>query len=683
MESTIRIEINKTTKKFRLVDITNYDLQGVALTTLSAKGLGTLRFAGNIVAQKLTTIDPLVNLATGATASAWFDCVLDSDGAIAYGIYSIDDYSVRTAISNVTCGSVIADSEGLGGFVLDDINLTNVLAAGDSITISNSLSANNGVKTITSVGLSTIDSILFVSQTVNAETPVASSKVSFDITKVTGAASGTYAGCEEIKLSVSFNADCERGLNGSIVVLDTTSYGDQEVVSKQLILMYPSWTNTPNFTSTDGAITLSAIATGTYTITSESTITLTNGDLLITYVASLSDEYRVSCSGSLCGLLPCIQNLLQVHGAAVKNGFSPYQYFVDSILLNYVQAIEYKKCGEFDKYQERVDAIESLLDASGCECSCCDNDALYWVINIDPEENNILVELQEEVAAIFVMLADLQNLITGTGGIDDQIAELAADITTNTNQIGLILNFISDLNTYVTTQFGLVNTSITEINADVAENTSDIAANTADIATNTTDIADSQIAIGIISSEQGVMNGQITVINGQISTINSNAASLTSTVAGLSTQFDTYFPVIQADIVDLQDAIFGTGGINDQIAALNLSVASLLSTRPLAYVATASQVGTSAPVLTAGVNQTGSSFTAARTGVGNYTLTSVVPFNMSETVVAQIATTNIFKRVTAYIESSTVIRIQTFDNVSGVAEDNILLDSKIHIQIYP
>jgi len=100
-------------------------------------------------------------------------------------------------------------------------------------------------------------------------------------------------------------------------------------------------------------------------------------------------------------------------------------------------------------------------------------------------------------------------------------------------------------------------------------------------------------------------------------------------------------------------------------------------------VATISQVATSAPVLTAGVNQTGSSFTAARTGIGNYTLTSAVPFNMSETVVAQIATTNIFKRVTAYVESSTVIRIQTFDNVSGAPEDNVLLDSKIHIQIYP
>lgn len=543
MESTIRIEINKTTKKFRLVDLTDYTLQGVALATLSAKGLGTLRFAGNIVAQKLTIIDPLVNLSTGATASAWFDCVLDSDGAIAYGVYSIDDYSVRTAISNVTCGSVIADSGGLGAFVLDDINLTNVLAAGDSITISNSLSANNGVKTITNVGLSTIDSVLFVSQTVNAEIPVASSKVSFDITKVTGAASGTYAGCEEITLSVSFNADCERGLNGSIVVLDTTSYGDQEVTSKELTLMYPSWTETANVTSTDGAITLSAIATGTYTITSETTLSLTNGDLVITYVASLSDEYKVSCSGSLCGLLPCIQNLLQVHGAAVKNGFSPYQYFVDSILLNYVQAVEYKKCGEFDKYQERVDAIESLLDASGCECSCCDNDALYWVINIDPEENNILTQIQADILA-------LQEEIAAQ---DEIIAELA----------------------------------------------------------------------------------------------------------GITTQLESDLSVVEADLQVILDSF------------------------PFAYLATASQSGTSAPVLTIGVNQTGLTLTPARTGVGNYTLTSAVAFDPTKVVVAQMATTNTLKRVTAYVESATVIRIQTFDNATGALEDAVLLDSKIHIQVYP
>jgi hypothetical protein len=307
--------------------------------------------------------------------------------------------------------------------------------------------------------------------------------------------------------------------------------------------MYPSWTDTANVTSTDGAITLSAIATGTYTITSETTLSLTNGDLVITYVASLSDEYRVSCSGSLCGLLPCIQNLLQVHAAAVKNGFSPYQYFVDSILLNYVQAVEYKKCGEFDKYQERVDAIESLLDASGCECSCCDNDALYWVINIDPEENNILTQIQADILA-------LQEEIDAQ---DEIITELA----------------------------------------------------------------------------------------------------------GITTQLESDLSVVEANLQVITDSF------------------------PFAYLATASQSGTSAPALTIGVNQTGLTLTAGYTGVGNYTLTSAVPFDPTKVVVAQVATTNIFKRVTAYVESSTVIRIQTFDNVSGVAENNILLDSKIHIQVYP
>jgi hypothetical protein len=242
-------------------------------------------------------------------------------------------------------------------------------------------------------------------------------------------------------------------------------------------------------------------------------------------------------------LLPCIQNLLQVHAAAVKNGFSPYQYFVDSILLNYVQAVEYKKCGEFDKYQERVDAIESLLDASGCECSCCDNDALYWVINIDPEENNILTQIQADILA-------LQEEIDAQ---DEIIAELA----------------------------------------------------------------------------------------------------------GITTQLESDLSVVEADLQVILDSF------------------------PFAYLATASQSGTSAPALTIGVNQTGLTLTAGYTGVGNYTLTSAAPFDPTKVVVAQVATTNTFKRVTAYVESSTVIRIQTFDNVSGVAENNILLDSKIHIQVYP
>jgi hypothetical protein len=478
MESTIQIEINKTTKRFRVVDATDYVLQNVDVVAFAAKGLGTIRFEGSIVAQKLTTVDPLVDLSAGATTSEWFNCVLDSNNAIAYGVYSIDDYSVRVSLDDETCDSVTAGTGGAGGFTIDTLTFTNVVVVGDSIIISDSLSPNSGVKTVSSI----LGSTIFVSETVNAETPVVSSKVSFDITQLTGSASGTYVGCEEVSLSVSFVSDCERGLNGSVVVTDTTDYDGQLVVSKELTLFYPSWTETPEVASVNGVVSLSAIATGTYTVTSSSVITLTNGDLLVTYESSFSEEYKVSCSGSLCGLLPCISNLLQVHSAAVKKGVSPYQFFVDSILLNYVQAIEYKKCGEFDKYQEKVQAIDDLLDSSGCECSCCDDDELIWVLNIDPTENNILTQLQVAVDALILNVSNL------TATSEEQTEAIS----------GLI------------------------------------------------------ISLNNIQTSLAVLSGQVSVL-------------------------EAYYPVLQADIATLMESVFGTGGINEQLAANTLAIDSILT----------------------------------------------------------------------------------------------------------
>jgi hypothetical protein len=186
-----------------------------------------------------------------------------------------------------------------------------------------------------------------------------------------------------------------------LIVRDTTDYDGQTVNTKELTLAYPSWAATADVVSTNGVISLSAIATGTYTTTLEANVSMTSGDLIVTYDVTKSEENKVTCSGTLCGLLPCIKNLMNVHLAALKGGkVSPYQFFVDGILLNYLQALEYKKCGEFEKYQENVQAIDDLLDASGCECSCCDNDELIWVINIDPEDNNIITQLQEDVLAL-------------------------------------------------------------------------------------------------------------------------------------------------------------------------------------------------------------------------------------------------------------------------------------------
>jgi hypothetical protein len=183
-------------------------------------------------------------------------------------------------------------------------------------------------------------------------------------------------------------------------VLDTTNANGQTVISRLLTLMYPSWTDTANVTSDEGGIVLGALATGTWTVSNVYEFSQTTGDLIVTYTASVEEERRVTCSGSLCGLLPCIQNLLQVHSASVKTGFSPYQYYVDAITLNYIQALEYKKCGNYDEYQAKVDAIDALLDESGCECSCCDDDVLIWVTNASAGDVTVLEELQDQIDAL-------------------------------------------------------------------------------------------------------------------------------------------------------------------------------------------------------------------------------------------------------------------------------------------
>lgn len=454
MQSTIKIEVNETTKMFRVVDTTDYAAQGVSLSALAAKVLGTVRFNGSIIYQKLLVGDPLVNLQGGATTSAWVACPLDSSNNPSYGVYTITDYSVRTALDEELCSAVIAGASGAGGFTLEDLDLTNVLADGDTIVISDSLASNSGTKTVASVTLASGDTTIYVDQTVNAETPVASSKVNFDITKVTGSATATYAGCTKIIPSFTFDSDCDYGLYGRLSVVDTASIGTQEVVSRLLTLKYPSWKDTADVTSDEGGIVLDALSTGTWTVLNAYTLTYSSGDLLVTYNASVEDERKVSCAGTLCGLLPCIQNLWNVHSAAVKTGVSPYQFFVDGVLLNYVQAVEYKKCGEYEKYQERVKAIDELLDASGCECSCCDNDALYDVVNAAAGQPSVIEELQAEIDALTARMDEAEENIVSLG--NEQ--EVLNQGLTTTNQV---IDEITAL--IVLVKAGLLNQSGTNI----------------------------------------------------------------------------------------------------------------------------------------------------------------------------------------------------------------------------
>jgi hypothetical protein len=130
---------------------------------------------------------------------------------------------------------------------------------------------------------------------------------------------------------------------------------------------------------------------------------------VVTYNKSITKEFTVSCAGTLCGLVPCIENLRAAHAAElVRNRISKYQVFVDNVLLYYTEAMNYRSCGELDKYKETIALLQTQLDASGCDCACCDNETYYWVSN--NSANSIIDEL----------LANFQyRLFTGTGDPGD------------------------------------------------------------------------------------------------------------------------------------------------------------------------------------------------------------------------------------------------------------------------
>lgn len=576
MNSTIRIEVNESTKKFRVVDLTEYTFP---VSTLAAKGLGTVRFNGAIVFQKLSPSDPLINLQS-ETTSIWVDCPLDSAGNPAFGTYTVSDYAVQTTLVSDLCESVTAGSGGAGGFTLNGLNLSDVLEDGDSITISNSLSANNGVKTVASVTVASGNSTIFVDEAVNVETPVASSRVSFQLTKQTASITAPYTGCVRIVPSVSFVAQCEYGLFGRLTLTDTTTVDGQEVVDKLLTLQYPSWKDEADVTSTDGAIVLNALSTGTWTYINAYTLSYISGSLAVTYTATVTDEKKVTCSASLCGLLPCIQNLLNAHIAVVRTGVSPYQAVVDGILLNYTQAVEYQKCGDYDNYQLKIAAIEALLDESGCECSCCDDDALYDVSNGTPEQITAIQELQAQI---------------------DEIND----------------------------QLEVVDNEINEINE------------------------------GIVLSVQNLQD-QIDASNSQISQIDSSIETINGQIASIN-----------------EDLVLQQNQINSNAN----QISDLYAVLVYYWVGVINQANDDTPVLTVGTNLLNTTITPARVAAGNYTLTFADP-QVASKVIAILDTQNFTKGVKIFAQSSTVIRIFTYDTTTFELQDSVLFNSNLLIQVY-
>jgi hypothetical protein len=405
MISTVSLSFDLSASPPRVV-VTDSTTYPFAVDLFSAKGYGVLTFNGDVVEAKDTVINPLINLEAFET-TGFINLPLDNNGNVANGVYGFE-YSLRLDSTASGVGYVGTVTGGTT-FTSAAEWLVEVLPIGSSIAVDG---VNNTVAGAVVVGS---DAVITLG-TVAANGPAKPLTFINDVS-VQFSATYAYAGCTQTTADVDFIYDCDYLDSGTWSVSNTTVLGSNEIiVSESCTINYPSWTNidplfNPQIVTTSLPYpTLptedTPLATGTYSILLSELIqqTQTSG-LVVTYTKSVTKEFTVSCAGTLCGLVPCIENLRAAHAAElVRNKVSKYQVYVDNVALYYLEAMNYKACGELDKYKSTIALLEAQLDASGCECACCDDETYYWVSN--NSANSIIDEL----------LANFQyRLFAGTG----------------------------------------------------------------------------------------------------------------------------------------------------------------------------------------------------------------------------------------------------------------------------
>lgn len=375
-----------------VTDSTTYP---IPVDLFSAKGYGVLSFNGDVIEAKDTVLNPLIDLEAFET-TGFINLPLDNNGNVANGVYGFE-YSLRLD-STASGVGIVGTVTGGTTFTSGAEWLVEVLPIGSSIAIDG---VNNTVAGAVVVGS---DAVITLG-TVAANGP-AKPLTFIDDVSLQFSATYAYAGCTQTSADVDFIYDCEYGNSGTWSVSNATVLGANEIVtSLNCVINYPSWTSSnPLFnpqvvTNVLPYPTLpgdnTPLATGTYSVSLSEQIQQTQASgLVVLYNKSVIKEFAVSCAGTLCGLVPCIENLRAAHAAElIRNKVSKYQVYVDNVALYYLEAMNYKACGELDKYKETISLLEAQLDASGCDCACCDDQSYYWVSN--NSANSIIDEILE------------------------------------------------------------------------------------------------------------------------------------------------------------------------------------------------------------------------------------------------------------------------------------------------
>lgn len=371
-----------------VTDLTDYSGLGVNLLLREAKGLGVITFNGDIIVNLNTVGTPMIDLQnwdySNGVPTYTFNLPLDLNGNVANGVYTFT-YSLRLYLTGEQFTSVTPP---------DTIITDGDLYLADFLEVGNTIILEGGVNEPVVVSSAVVDDPNVEITTSTVISGALFDSFGFDITNVQLNEVYSYAGCTQASADVNFVYDCEVGNSGSWAVANTTTLAANEsITSLNCTVSYPSWTAlTPTFNpqvvltslpypSAPGTET--PLATGTYTVSLTEQIEQTQTDgLILSYSRSVIKEFTVSCAGTLCGLVPCIENLRVAHQTElIRNKVSKYQVYVDNVLMYYIEALNYKACGEVAKYKETIALLEAQLDASGCECACCDDETYYWVSN--------------------------------------------------------------------------------------------------------------------------------------------------------------------------------------------------------------------------------------------------------------------------------------------------------------
>lgn len=647
-----------------VTDSTDYAGLGIDLLIAGAKGLGVITFNGDVIvdltnpaipAEVMIDLQNWGTLNPGVTPVFYFPLELDLNGNVANGVYTFE-YSLRlnTELTPFTISSITLPNTLV--VTTTDSWLANFLETGDEVTLLTGAPASTA----------TVASAVFNDPdiTITTSTTIASAsygQLRFDLTNVQFNGTFTYSGCTQTTADVSFTYDCEVGDNGSWAVANTTTLASNEVISTlNCTVSYPSWTAlTPTFNPQvvltslpypSAPNTETPLATGTYTVSLTEQIQQTQTDgLILLYTISTAQEFVVSCSGSLCGLTPCIENLRVAHASELqRNRISKYQVFVDNVLLYYAEAQNYRACGDTANYRATLDLIKHNLDSSGCECACCDENTYYWVSN-----NSGVSVIESLIQSFQFRLFSLTPPAAGppllTNDVTDGVQEGAIWENTFTNVLYICLDNTVDNAQWVE----FFNYQETFTAAQIS-------------------------AVPEINLNANNVQGQLTLADALFTSLQGDVTSIQSDIITLQSDVSTLQSTALTTVAVDGVTITGDGTVGNPLVAV-----ATLPNVPLIYVARAISTGSTSLVQIA--NNTGGTISLTQDIVtaGLYTISSsnAAFVSGSKTIILITLADGQAGIVGARVNNASTITVETLD-LNGAYLD-LIDDAMIKIEIYP